>query len=313
MTPAANADILTFSVDDGSSELAARLAGAYARAYTQYRRQLDSAGTERAMNDITARLDELKSSGLGHTAAYADLLEKQQQLSTLQILQSSNALLIRSASPATQIQPRPVRNVAVAGALAIVLGLSIGLLREALNTRIRSTAEIQQRLDLPQLARIAEQPRRFRKPNRLMMLEEPYGPEGEAYRILATNLDFVNLDKGARAVMFTSASHSEGKSTTVANLAVALARTGRRVALVDLDLRKPTIAAMFQLREDRGLTTVALGRDELKDVLFRVPVSTKSSNSSEGPERMMLGTLDVLPVGPIPPNPGEFVGSSVLE
>ena len=143
------------------------------------------------------------------------------------------------------------------------------------------------------------------------MLSEPHSPGAEGFRILATNLDFVNLERGARTIMFTSATHSEGKSTTVANLAVALARTGRRIVLVDLDLRKPAIADLFALGEQPGLTTVALGRAELDAALVPVPLldagpTSPSTNGSTG------GLLEVLPVGPVPPNPAEFAGSHAL-
>ena len=80
------------------------------------------------------------------------------------------------------------------------------------------------------------------------MLADPLSPAAEPYRILATNLDFVNLERNAQTIMFTSATRGEGKSTTVANLAVALARGGRRVILVDLDVRKPSLAGFFSLR-----------------------------------------------------------------
>ncbi len=72
------------------------------------------------------------------------------------------------------------------------------------------------------------------------MLSDPLNPLAEPFRILATNLDFVNLGRDVRSIMFTSATNGEGKSTTVANLAIALARSGRRVILVELDVRRPS-------------------------------------------------------------------------
>src|SRR5207245_1451069 len=93
-----------------------------------------------------------------------------------------------------------------------------------------------------------------------------------AFRVLATNVDFVNLDRGARTIMVTSALRGEGKSTTVANLAVAFARSGRRVALVDLDLRRPTIATFFGLKGRPGLTQVVLGHTRLDDAIAKIAV-----------------------------------------
>src|SRR5205085_2685983 len=102
-------------------------------------------------------------------------------------------------------------------------------------TRVRSTEEIGERLHLPLLARLPEPPKSVRAENRLVMLNDPSSVQAEAFRMLRTNLEFVNLERGAQTVMVTSAVAGEGKSTTVANLGVALARAGRRVVLVDLD------------------------------------------------------------------------------
>jgi succinoglycan biosynthesis transport protein ExoP len=310
VSPASNADILRFTVDDSQPVRAERLAQDYALAYTRYRRQLDTATLSQATRSLEKQLAQLRASGLSKTTAYADLVDKAQQLRTLEVLQGSNALLVRSAGPAAQIQPRPTRNGAVAAALGLLLGLGLVLLREALNTRVRTAAEAHKLLDLPQLGRLPEPPRRFRGPRRLVMLTEPHSPGAEAYRILATNLDFVNLERGARTIMFTGATHSEGKSTTAANLAVAYARAGRRVVLADLDLRSPTLGSLFDLSDHAGVTSLALGRVELADALVSIQLE---GEPGRGPsDGVSQGLLEVLPVGPVPPNPAEFIGSHSL-
>lgn len=146
------------------------------------------------------------------------------------------------------------------------------------------------------------------------MLEEPHGVHAEVFRMLRTNLEFANLDRGARTIMFTSAVEEEGKSTTVANLAVAIARAGHSVALVDLDLRRPFLARFFDLEEHPGLTDVALGHVDLQTALARRAIveadgrPTLNGNGQAGVE----GVLDILTSGPPPPDAGEFVGSGVL-
>ena len=156
-------------------------------------------------------------------------------------------MLVRSAGRAVQTQPKPLRNGALAAMLGLLLGVGLVFLRDALNTRVRTAAELESHLDLPQLGRVPEPTRRLRAGNGIVMLTDPLSPAAEPYRILATNLDFVNLERNAQTIMFTSATRGEGKSTTVANLAVALARGGRRVILVDLDVRKPSLASFFSL------------------------------------------------------------------
>jgi capsular exopolysaccharide synthesis family protein len=312
VSAATNADILTFSVTDHRPRIAERLAEDYATAYTRYRHQLDTAAIARARRGIEAQLAQLKASGGQHSAVYANLFEKDQELSTMQVLQGSNALLVRSAGPAVQTQPKPLRNGVLAAVLGLLLGAGLAFLRDALNTRVRTAGEVQSRLDLPQLGRVPEPPRRLRAGNGIVMLTAPLSPPAEPFRILATNLDFVNLERNARTIMFTSAARGEGKSTTVANLAVALARGGRRVILVDLDVRKPSLADLFALGERPGLTTVVLGHSQLDEVLVPIPILDLGAADELPANGSIRGMLEVLPVGPIPPNPAEFVGSRAL-
>ena len=265
-----------------------------------------------ARRQIGVQLAKLKAAGEQRGAVYASLFEKDQQLQTLQALQGSNALLVRSASGAVQTQPKPTRNGALAAMLGLVLGVGLVFLRDALNTRVRTAGEVLSRLDLPQLGRIPEPPRRLRSGSGIVMLTDPLSSAAEPFRILATNLDFVNLERNARTIMFTSATHGEGKSTTVANLAVALARGGRRVILADLDVRKPSLDRLFDLGERPGITTVVLGHASLDDVLVPIPLLDPGATNEPTGNGSIRGMAQVLPVGPLPPNPAEFVGSHAL-
>ena len=122
--------------------------------------------------------------------------------------------------------------------------------------------------------------------------------------------------------MITSALEQEGKSTTVANLAIAFARAGKRVVLVDLDLRRPVLARFFDV-EGPGLTQVALGHVPLEEALTPIVLTDppsrrrrfalrRSGDRNGNVTRELLGQLEVLPSGPIPPDPGEFVSSPAL-
>jgi tyrosine-protein kinase len=178
-------------------------------------------------------------------------------------------------------------------------------LAEALDSRIRSSDEVAERLGLPLLTRIPIPPRTLRKAGSLGMLDDEGGLQTEAYRKLRINLDFANLQLKARTIMVTSAGEQEGKSTTVGNLAVALARAGRRVILVDLDLRKPYLDHFFDLTGRPGLTDVALGNVTLDQAMWSVPIP-----GSDGSPH--AGTLHVLPSGPMPPNPADLIESTVV-
>jgi succinoglycan biosynthesis transport protein ExoP len=308
---ASNADLLTFSVTDHDPRTASVLATAYARAYTAYRRAIDTGSLVRARHEIEQRLAELRARGDSGSSLYASLVEKGQELRTLQVLQQSNALLVRTAGAAQKIQPRPLRNGILGGILGLVVGLGLAFLVDALNTRIRSVSEIEERLDLPMLGRLPEPSRRLRALNRLAMLDDPRAAEAEGIQLLATNFEFVNLDRGARTVLFTSATRGEGKSTTAANLAIALARSGKRVALVDLDLRRPVLDSYFDLKGQPGLTHVLLGRTSLEDALAHIPV-VDEQESNPAFNGAASGLLELLTAGRLPPNPAEFVRSHAL-
>src|SRR5206468_7121979 len=140
--------------------------------------------------------------------------------------------------------------------------------------------EVEEQLGLPLLARIPEPPRRLRKHDEPVMLAEPHGSHAEIFRLLRTNLEFVRLPHSPRTIVVTSALEREGKSTTSANLAIALARAGQRVALVDLDLRRPALARFFDLQGRIGLTQTALRQAELADVLAPMAFTGRNGNTN---------------------------------
>lgn len=312
VTSSPDSDLLTFTVTDPDPGIATRLASAYARTYTTYRHELDTANLVRARREVEKRLEELRTAGGVHSAPYANLLDKDQQLRTMEVLQGSNVLLSRPATGAVQVQPKPTRNAILAGVLGLALGIGLAFLRDVLNTRVRTGGEVESRLGLPLLGRIPEPARRLRSKERLIMLADPHTPAAEAFRVLATNVDFVNHDRGAKTIMVTSARRGEGKSTTISNLAIAFARAGRRVALVDLDLRRPTVATFFGLKGRPGLTEVALGHMRLDEAVAKVPVVDESELHLRAGNGSVRGMLDVLPSGPLPPNPPEFLSQAGL-
>lgn len=320
VSTAANADILTFEVVNRDAMLARRLVDEYAASYTVYRRNLDTAAIHTALKSVDGRIAQLVGAGGRGGALYASLVERQQTLATMQALQTSNAAVVQQAQKAVQVQPKTSRNAILGIFLGILLGIGLAFLREALDTRVRSAEEIGERLGgLPLLARVPVPSRKLRVKNRLVMLESPTGVQAEAFRMLRTNLDFATLGRNVRTIMVTSAVEQEGKSTTIANLAVALARTGQRVALVDLDLRRPFLHTFFDLNRP-GITQVALGHISLEEALVPIAIADSRPRWENGNGNgnghnggaTVKGILEVLPSGPIPPDPGEFVGTAVL-
>jgi succinoglycan biosynthesis transport protein ExoP len=312
VTVGTNSDILTLDVSNHDPARASRLATAYAHAYVAYRLAQDTAPIMAALNEVQSQIATLPT----HGALYTSLEDKATQLRTLAVLKSANASVVQQAPTAMQTAPRTKRNVVLGILLGLFLGTGLAFLREALDTRVRSADAIGSKLDLPLLARLPEPPKKIRGEARLAMLAEPSGPQAEAFRMLRTNVEFASLGKEAKLIMVTSATEQEGKSTTIANLAVAMARSGQHVVLVDLDLRRPYIDRFFNLGNRPGLTQVALGVAQLGEAIVRIPMgdgdSLASINGNSNGRRTQVGALDVLPSGPIPPDPGEFVGTARL-
>lgn len=134
-------------------------------------------------------------------------------------------------------------------------------------------------------------------PSSLVTVVQPRSPVSEAYRQLRTNIQFYSLDRPIQTLLLTSASPEDGKSTTLANLAVTFAETGRSVIAVDCDLRRPSLHRLFGLANDGGLTTLIREEKTLDELILPTDVPH----------------LRVLPSGPLPPNPSELLGSQRME
>lgn len=190
-------------------------------------------------------------------------------------------------SPANPISPDWTRNLVIGGALGLLAGFGLLVLRHTLDRRVRQASDVE---ELTGASALAIVPLAKALANTTMLGD---GPEAEALRQLRTNLRFVNVDHQPRTIVITSPNAEEGKSTIAAHLAVALAESGQRTALVDADLRRPSQANRFGVDGTVGLTQVLAGSAQL----MNAAVATSS-------DKLLL-----LPAGRIPPNPSELVGS----
>jgi capsular exopolysaccharide synthesis family protein len=302
VTAAQNADLLTFLVERPDPHSARLLADLYARDFTIFRRNLDTQALRSALSQVQRQIALLTPKELG-AASGQTLLDRQQQLQTLAALEQQNASVARPASVSVQVAPKPARSAEIGLIVGLVLGIGFAYLRELFDQRIRSAEEVASRFGLPILARIPAPPREFRDRQGLVMLEQPYSSQGETFRMLKTSLDLALLGTEGRTLMVTSGLESEGKTTTAANLAVAMAMGGRDVCLVDLDLRRPSAAQSFGLPQSPGFTNVALGAVALEDALHHVDMSDVGNR----------GTLAILAAGPTPPFPAEVLSLPATE
>src|SRR6266498_23026 len=301
VTPNPDADLLEVVVNNLEAQNAVRLVNTYADEMTHYLTEVDTARINDALETVKARITSLRAQGvtLG-SPAYATLLQNQTQLETVGKLLANNTQVLRPAEGAAKIRPR-TRHDAILGLLfGGFLGIGLAFLSEALDKRVRSEREVEEALGLPLLGRIPKPDRRLRSTGQLVMLTEARSMAAEPVRKLRTNIEFMNLERNARTILVTSSIQREGKSTTVANLGIALGRAGRRVVLVDLDLRRPLLARLFGLEGRAGITDVALGRARLDGAVATIQITGLGVTDATGNGAGSGGVIRVLAAGTLP-------------
>jgi capsular exopolysaccharide synthesis family protein len=238
---------------------------------------------------------------------YGIVLSRTTETDLTRMLRVANARVVdRALAPRVPVSPRVAVNVSFGSLAGLFLGLGAAVALSRLDRRIKSLADVEA-LGLPVLgilpqfspaakpARVkgrrsaADEARRY-----LTVHHEPRSAAAECCRTVRTNLAFMSAEAPARSLVVTSASPSEGKTTVAVSLAIAMAQSGKRVLLVDTDLRRPKVHKAFRLPLGQGVTAVLVGDCALEDVVQRTEVAN----------------LDVVTCGAIPPNPSELLHTS---
>ena len=195
----------------------------------------------------------------------------------------------------TPFSPQPLRNLGLGAVLGLLLGIGLAVLRDLMDTSVSSAEDVARVTDAPILGHISTDNVAVKKaPSEALSEATPWA---EAFRVLRTNMQYVEVDRERRVFVVSSSLPAEGKSTTAVNLSITLAMAGERVALVECDLRRPLIAKRLGLDGAVGTTNVLIGKVTLDDAL-----QTYAGTS-----------LKVLAAGPLPPNPSELLQSQAME
>jgi len=229
---------------------------------------------------------------------YDLLIKRFKETSLTEDMRTGNIRIIdRAEVPKSPVRPKKMFNILLAVILGIVAGTGLAFFFEYLDNTLKLPEDIQKYLRVPYLGPVPAmaldgKPESKEQPE-LVTLHSPKSTASEAYRGIRTSVLFSSAEKPPQVLLISSAAPQEGKTSTALNLAITMAQSGGKVILLDGDMRKPSLHKVFGFPKDKGLSSVLVGNCLFQDVLLNTPVPN----------------LDMIPCGPIPPNPSEILGS----
>jgi tyrosine-protein kinase len=235
---------------------------------------------------LETRLTQLQSS-------YASLLQFSSNSASNQL-----TVLDYAVPPTEPSGPRVLLNTVLAAVLGLLIALGIAFLVDYLDDTVKSPEDVQEAAGVATLGAIVRMKGEKGKNFTLTTIQNPRAPATEAFRTLRTNLEFASVDAPLKTILVTSAVPAEGKTTVASNLAVVFAQTGKRVILLDADLRRPGVHRTFDLPNSYGLTNLLRPEE--------VPLETVTQTIPEP-------NLQVITTGALPPNPAELLGSQRMK
>jgi capsular exopolysaccharide synthesis family protein len=297
--------------DPARARLGAQL---FAESYLAYRANLATATRDGSRQSLEAALREvsdrmaglqasLASSPAGAQAAGQALLEEaapfQARLAEVTAItpHAAGAVVSPAALPASPSGAGPVTASGAGALIGLLAGLSLASVRRTTDLRIRGKADLEAELGAPVLGSVPRTRREGQPETALVTLTVPDGPASEAYRGVRARILAMADRWGLKTLMVAGPTTGSGSTAIAANLAVSMATTGRRVALVSADLRSPDLHCYFGLGNDRGLSNVLVGELAPGDVVYELPG---------------LETLQVLPAGPAVAEPTDLLESGPM-
>jgi len=252
--------------------------------------ELNNATSASQIASLQADLKALQDKYSSQQTTYANLLATAPQNYTNII-----SIVEPATLPMTPVGPNKLLLLAVAAAAGFMLAAGTAYLLEYLDDAIKSAEEASQVFQSPVIGAVPVLEKRYAQG--LYLVQQPHTPAAEAFRSLRTNLEFAGVDQPLRSILVSSAGPGDGKSTVSVNLALTMAQVGKRVVIVDADMRRPNLPTFFPVPNRPGLSDVLSGQVSLSDALRQ---------SDEG-------GVTVLPAGTLPPNPAELLGSQKME
>lgn len=308
--------LVTVQAKANDKEFAAALANEVARGAVTIQKNVERERYARNAQRVESQLETLRGQRGGGTrtdVALATLLDRISTLRTLS-LNATPARVAEAASvPASPASPKPVRNTLLGAMLGLLLGIGFAFVRDSLDRRLRDQEDIQEALDLPVVGMV-----RINALGNAAYVPNGRGPmtdqDVESFRILRTNLEFLDVDRAMKSVLVTSPLPEEGKSTVAASLAAANAAAGRRTLLVECDLRRPSLPDRLSVSRSPGLSDYLAGQAGAGEILQVVSLAqteaaAKGRANREAGASIDAGKLVVITAGSQSARPAELLGS----
>jgi len=314
-----NTNVFEIAVTNGDPLLARDIAQAYADEYILDRqlsaiKQISDARKEvwnriteleTQISDIAQEIKqyanenippELEAEAAQAVSLWATLYEKYMSLRIAEALEQRGLEVIEVAEAGVKVSPRTTRNAILALFLGLILGVGMAFLVDYLDDTLKTREDFERSYGTAIIGEIARTTPVGEEEREVIYFTRPESPAAEGFRNLRTNIQFLNMDGSTRLIMITSSSPEEGKTSVAINLGAAMSEMGRKVLVVEADLRRPVLDKLVVEKEQKGVTDVLMGTTTLDEAI----AETGSEN------------LYVLMSGVKPPNPAELVSSQAM-
>ena len=284
-----DSNVLSITATSSESAETSPIANAFARSFIEFKRETVYRNFKRALERVNRQIKQLSRDGGSEQAAQLGRLRDQADyLRLLVSLQIGNAQLIETAAgPGYETGSAGSTAVLVGGLLGLMIGLGAAFLRDRLDPRVKSEAQVRALLGgIPVIGRI---PRITRKP-------ETRQAALERFHLLCTELEALGVSSGGNSLLVTSAMRGEGKSSIAASLAVAMSQRGEAAILVEADVRNPALSRHTGVNSP-GLTDVLRGQSDLNVALHRTAIV--ESEKGKGPQLAGTSLVPFIPAGTV--------------